>query len=90
MTEDRENLVVRNLRDMQRGFAEVRRSQTADSQRLTRLDRHVEEMRAEMVTALGMASHAYVTVEKSGENLDEIRDRTRALRRRVADLETRP
>jgi polyhydroxyalkanoate synthesis regulator phasin len=33
--------------------------------------------------------HSGVVVEKTGENFDEIRDQLEALRRRVADLETR-
>jgi predicted translin family RNA/ssDNA-binding protein len=82
MADEQDNLVIRMLRDI--------RGDTMDTrQRLVRVERHVEEMREQMVTAMGMAGMATVSVEKQGERLDEISDELEALRRRIAALENR-
>jgi polyhydroxyalkanoate synthesis regulator phasin len=82
MAEEQDNLVVRMLREI--------RSDTQDTrQRLTRVERHIEEIRDQMVTAMGVAGLASVATEKHGEGMDEIRDQIEALRRRVSELEQR-
>jgi polyhydroxyalkanoate synthesis regulator phasin len=82
MAEEQDNLVLRMLR-------EIRSQQVDDGQRLRRVERHLEEVRDQMVTAMGVAGLASVATEKHGEGMDEIRDQIEALRRRVSELEQR-
>ncbi|MEL7215854.1 MAG: hypothetical protein AAGJ96_07995 [Pseudomonadota bacterium] len=77
---DEDNIVVRLLREI--------RGDTSDLKtRMTKMERHLSELREHTVTAMGMAAMASQTTEDRGERLDEITDELEALRRRVADLE---
>ena len=82
MAEEQDNIVIRMLR-------EIRAQQIDDGRRLQRVERHVEELRDQMVTAMGIAGLASVATEKHGEGMDEIRDEIMALKRRVQELEVR-
>jgi polyhydroxyalkanoate synthesis regulator phasin len=82
MAETENNLVLRLLR-------EIRSQQLDDGRRLQRVERHVDEIREQMVTAMGVAGLASVATEKHGEGMDEIRDEIAALKRRVAELEAK-
>ncbi len=82
MGESENKVVLRLLR-------EIRGQQVEDGQRLTRVERHLEEMREQMVAAMGVAGLASVATEKHGEDMDEIRDEIAAPKRRVAELEAR-
>ena len=82
MSDDQDNVVLRLLREI--------RSDTTDlRQRMTRVERHLEEMRDQTKTAIGMAGMAAVASETHGGDMDELRDQLEALRRRVAALEDR-
>lgn len=83
MAEEHEDYVVLRLpREI--------RSDTLDTRlRLTRVGRHIEEIREQTVTAMGLAGLASVTTEKHGQGMDDVRNQPEALRRRVADLEAR-
>jgi len=82
MSDDQDSVVLRFLGDI--------RSDTTDlRQRMTGMERHVEEMRDKMKTSMGMAGMAAVASERHGEDMDEIRDQLEALRRPVAALEDR-
>jgi hypothetical protein len=78
MAEPENNLVLRLLR-------EIRSQQLDDGRRLQRVERHVDEIREQMVTAMGVGGLASVATEKHGEGMDEIA----ALKRRVAELEAK-
>ncbi len=82
MAEAENNLILRLLR-------EIRTQQTEDGRRLHRVERRVDELHESAGAALGMAAHANIVTESAGEKFDEIHDQLEALRRRVAELETR-
>jgi len=82
MGEDEDNVVLRLL-------CEIRAEQSDQSMRLIRVERRIDEMHENMTTALGMATHSNVVVEQFGQRFDEVQDQLNALRRRVADLESR-
>jgi polyhydroxyalkanoate synthesis regulator phasin len=82
MSEDQDNMVLRLLR-------EIRAQQIEDSRRLVRVERRLDELHESNATALGLAAHANVVVEQSGQRFDELADQIEALRRRVAALEDR-
>ena len=82
MGETETNLILRLLREI--------RGDTADTrQRVTKIERRLEELQEGVVTALGLAGLANVSTEKHGEGIDELRDQLESLRRRVSDLEAR-
>jgi polyhydroxyalkanoate synthesis regulator phasin len=83
MAETETNLILRLLREI--------RSDTQDTrQRLSKVERRMDELHEGMVTAMGLAGLANVSTEKHGGDMDEIRDELTALKRRVAELEARP
>jgi polyhydroxyalkanoate synthesis regulator phasin len=82
MAELEDNIVLRLLR-------EIRGQQVDDGRRLQRVERHIEEMRDQVATAIGMAGMASAATEQHGEGMDEIRDEIAALKRRVQELEAR-
>ncbi|NUB43461.1 hypothetical protein GEU84_003620 [Fertoebacter nigrum] len=82
MAETEDNLVLRLLREI--------RSDTQDTrQRMTKVERRLDELHEGVVAAMGLAGLANVATEKHAEGMDEIRDQLEALRRRVAELEMR-
>ena len=82
MAETESNLILRLLR-------EIRVKQGEDGLRLVRVERRVDERHESVGTALGMAVHANIAVEHTGQTFDEIRDEIAALKRRVQELEAR-
>lgn len=82
MSDEEDNVVLRLLREIRTDTSDLR-------QRMGRMERHVEDMREQMTTAMGMAGMATVATERHGQDMDEIRDQLEALRRRVAVLEDR-
>jgi hypothetical protein len=83
MAEAENNLILGLLREI--------RGDTQDSrQRLTKVERRLDELHESMVTAMGLAGLANVATEQHGVHMDEIRDELTALKRRVAELEARP
>jgi len=87
MAKDDDNIVLRLLRELRADLLVLKDGQADGNRRLTKIERHIEEMKETLAYSAGIAVHAGVVVEKSGENLDEIRDQIEALRRRVAELE---
>ena len=77
---EEDNVVLRLLR-------EIRTEQRSQSRDLTTLKRELAELRETTMTSVGMAAHASVVVNQSGERFDELHDELEALKRRVAELE---
>lgn len=82
MGETENNVVLRLLREIRSDTQDVR-------QRMTKVERPLDELHEGMVSAMGIAGLASVATEKHGEGMDEIRDEILALKRRVAELEAR-
>ena len=82
MSDEEDNVVLRLLR-------EIRAQQVEDSRRLLRVERRLDELHESNATALGMAAHANVVVEQTGDRFDEIADQLEVKCRRVAVLEDR-
>jgi polyhydroxyalkanoate synthesis regulator phasin len=89
MAEEPDNLIVHLLRELRADLGALKDGQADGNRRLTKIERHIEEMKETLAYTAGVAMHSGVVVEKTGENFDEIRDQLEALRRRVADLEMR-
>ena len=89
MADDGDNLVLRLLREIRGELAEVRQTQAAHGERLTRIDRSIDDLRETAITAMGYAAHSALITDKAGERFDRITDEIAALKRRVADLEAR-
>lgn len=81
MAEDEDNLGLRLLR-------EIHSEQTDQGLRLIRVERRLDEVHENMVTALGMAAHSNVVVGQFGQRFDQMPGQLNALRRRVSDLES--
>jgi hypothetical protein len=82
MTEDTENLILRLLR-------EIRGTQQAHSAKFVTIERRLSEMHEGLYTALGMAAHGNVVIEGDGGRLDEMAADIAAMKRRMAELESR-
>lgn len=89
MVDGDDNVVLRLLREIRAEMAALRDGQTDGNRRLTKIERHMEEMKETLAYSAGIAMHAGVVVERSGEGMDEIRDEIAALKRRVQELEAR-
>lgn len=82
MTEDTENLILRLLR-------EIRETQQAHSAKFVTIERRLLERHEGLYTALGMAAHGNVVIEGHGGRLDEMAADIAAMKRRMAELESR-
>ena len=80
MAEDRNDLMLRLLREIREDTGDLR-------SRLVRVERRVDELHESASMALGFAAHATQTVEGHGQQFDALREDIEALKRRVAELE---
>ncbi|MRX50598.1 hypothetical protein GI374_09095 [Paracoccus sp. S-4012] len=90
MAESDDNLVLHLLREIRAEMSVMRRMQETHGERLTRIDRTLEELRDTAITAMGYSAHASLVTEKAGERFDLLTHEIDALKQRVAELESRP
>lgn len=89
MAESDDNLVLRLLRGIRAEVGTMRRTLDAQGERLTRMDRNLEDLRETAITAMGYAAHASLVTEKAGERFDYLANVIAARKQRVAELEAR-
>ncbi|WP_333834931.1 hypothetical protein [Rubrimonas sp.] len=87
MTEETENIVLRLLR-------EIRETQRAHSerfdgieQRMTTLERKMDDVNESVAMALGFSAHANVAYETTGQRIDRLTETVADLRARLEKLE---
>ncbi len=93
MAEERDNAVLRLLRDMRAEVAVLRQDVLASRQemiaRFSKLDRGFGELREATVNATGWAGFAKVAADHNGKTLDAKRLELDEMRARLAALENR-
>lgn len=89
MTEETENLILRLLRDIRAEIAQTRGDVATVGQRITTLERKMDDVNESVGYALGLSAHANVAYETTGQRLDRLRETVDELKTRVEALETR-
>jgi len=87
MTEDENNIVLWLLREIRGKLDDHDRSFDGMTQRLTSMERHIEDMKESVGYALGLSAHANVAYETTGQRLDRLTERPAGLEARVEELE---
>jgi ubiquinone biosynthesis protein UbiJ len=89
VTEDTENLILRLLRDIRAEQAVHSEKFVAIEQRMTTLERKMDDVNESVGYALGLSAHANVAYETTGQRIDRLRETVDDLKARVAALETK-
>ena len=90
MTEDTENIVLRLLREIRAKQDEHSAQFVSVEQRMTTLERKMDDVNESVAYALGVSAHANIAYETTGQRLDRLTETVADLKARLEALEQHP
>jgi hypothetical protein len=89
VTQEGENLILRLLRETRVEQGAMTRSLDRIGQRMTTLERKMDDVNESVGYALALSAHANVAYETTGQRIDRMRETVDDPRARVEALETK-
>ena len=87
MAEETENIVLRLLREIRAEVGETKASMQTLGERMTTLERKMDDVNESVALALGLSAHANVAYETTGQRIDRLTETVADLKARLEKLE---